>query len=269
MTGFSADWLALREPYDARARNPAVLNAVVASLAGNTSIRIVDLACGTGSTLRALAPRFPAGQHWRLADNDLGLLARASAMVRPPGVSLTTIPLDLNRDLEAALDGPIDLVTTSALLDLVSEVWLDRLAVETLARSLPIYAALSYDGRVQISPSNTLDAAIVAAVNAHQRRDKGFGPALGPMAASAAIARFESLGCSVVHGPADWVIGPDDREFQMEMFAGWASAAREIGDIPLADTVQWLTFRRDEIAAGRSSIRVGHVDIFARPTGTR
>lgn len=269
MTGFSADWLALREPYDARARNPAVLNAVVASLAGNTSIRIVDLACGTGSTLRALAPRFPAGQHWRLADNDRGLLARASAMVRPAGVSLTTIPLDLNRDLEAALDGPIDLVTTSALLDLVSEVWLDRLAVETLARSLPIYAALSYDGRVQISPSNTLDAAIVAAVNAHQRRDKGFGPALGPMAASAAIARFESLGCSVVHGPADWVIGPDDREFQMEMFAGWASAAREIGDIPLADTVQWLTFRRDEIAAGRSSIRVGHVDIFARPIGTR
>ena len=190
----------------------------MASLAGNTSIRIVDLACGTGSTLRALAPRFPAGQNWRLADNDLSLLARASAMARPAGVTLTTVPLDLNRDLEAALDGPIDLVTTSALLDLVSEAWLDRLAVETLARSIPIYAALSYDGRIEISPSNPFDAAIVTAVNAHQRGDKGFGPALGPAAASAAIARFESLGCSVIHGKADWVIGPHDREFQMEIF---------------------------------------------------
>jgi SAM-dependent methyltransferase len=269
MTGFSADWLALREPHDARARNPTVLDAVVASLAGNTSIRIVDLACGTGSTLRALAPRLPAGQDWRLVDNDLNLLARASDMARPAGVALTTAPIDLNHDLEAALDGPIDLVTTSALLDLVSEAWLDRLAVETLARSIPVYAALSYDGRIEISPSYPLDAAIIAAVNAHQRRDKGFGPALGPTVASAAIARFESLGCAVIHGKADWIIGPQDREFQMEIFSGWASAVRELGDLSLGDIVEWLTWRRDAVAAGCSSIRVGHVDIFARPTGTR
>jgi SAM-dependent methyltransferase len=269
VSGFSADWLALREPHDARARNPTVLDAVVASLAGYPSIRIVDLACGTGSTLRALAPRFPAGQNWRLTDNDLSLLARASAMERFAGVAFTTTPLDLNHDLEAALDGPIDLITTSALLDLVSEAWLDRLAVETVARSVPIYAALSYDGRIEIGPSDTFDAAIIAALNAHQRSDKGFGPALGPTAASSAIARYQSLGYSVVHGASDWVIGPHDRDFQMEIFAGWASVAREIGDHSLADTVQWLTFRRDAVAAGRSSIRVGHVDVFARPTGTR
>jgi SAM-dependent methyltransferase len=269
MTGFSANWLTLREPHDARARNPAVVDAVVAALAGYHSIRIVDLACGTGSTSRALAPRLAAGQHWRLVDNDLSLLASASAMSPPAGGTLTTVPIDLNHDLEAALDGPVDLVTTSALLDLVSEAWLDRLVAETLARSVPIYAALSYDGLIEIGPSHALDAAIVAAVNAHQRRDKGFGPALGPTAAGAAIARFESLGCTVVHGAADWIIEPHAQEFQMEIFAGWASAARDIGDLPLADTIQWLTFRRDQVAAGHSSLRVGHVDIFARPTGTR
>ena len=269
MTSFSADWLALREPHDARGRNPTVLDAVVAKLAGNTSVRIVDLACGTGSTMRALAPRLPAGQNWRLVDNNLSLLARVSAMPRPVGVALTTVPIDLNHDLEAALDGPVDLVTASALLDLVSEAWLDRLAVETLARSIPIYAALSYDGRIEISPSNPLDAAIFTAVNAHQRGDKGFGPALGPTAASAAIARFESLGCTVIHGKSDWAVGPQDREFQMEIFSGWASAVRELGDLSLADTVGWLTWRRDAVAAGRSSIRVGHVDIFARAVGTR
>ena len=152
MTGFSAEWLALREPHDLRARNANVLDAVVKSVAGNNSIRIVDLACGTGSTLRALAPHLSAAQNWRLADNDLSLLARASAMTRPTGVMLTTIPLDLNRDLEAALDGPIDLVTTSALLDLVSHAWLERLTVEIAARSIPIYAALSYDGRIELNP---------------------------------------------------------------------------------------------------------------------
>jgi SAM-dependent methyltransferase len=269
VTGFSADWLALREPYDARARNLLVLDAVITAFKGCPSIRIVDLACGTGSTLRALAPRLPVDQNWRLIDNDLGLLARATSTTHPAGIAAAGVPLDLNRDLEAALDGPVDLVTTSALLDLVSEDWLERLAVETAARSIALYAALSYDGRIETAPADSSDAAIVDAVNAHQRTDKGFGPALGPAAAFAAIARFESLGYSVVHGESDWVIGPQDRDIQLELLAGWAGAARDLGEVSLPDAVGWLTRRRDAVSAGRSSIRVGHVDFFAGPTGTR
>jgi hypothetical protein len=41
----------------------------------------------------------------------------------------------------------LDLITTSALLDLVSADWLERLTVEAAARRLPIYAALTYQGR--------------------------------------------------------------------------------------------------------------------------
>ena len=48
MSGFSADWLALREPYDLRARNPAVLDAVVTWCKDMFAIRVVDLGCGTG-----------------------------------------------------------------------------------------------------------------------------------------------------------------------------------------------------------------------------
>jgi hypothetical protein len=269
MSGFSADWLSLREPYDAQARNPKVLDAAVAMFKGFPSIRIVDLACGTGSTLRALAPRLAAPQNWRLVDNDLGLLARATTMTPLAGVTVAAVPLDLNRDLEAVLDGPIDLITTSALLDLVSDVWLERLAVEIAARSIPIYAALSFIGRIEIAPVDPVDAAVVTAVNAHQRTNKGFGPALGPTAAPFAIAQFEKLSYSIVHGASDWVIGPDDRDIQMEIFAGWASAAREIGDLSLADTAAWLTRRRDGVSNGRSSIRVGHVDFLALPMGTR
>ncbi len=269
LMSFSAQWLALREPYDLRARNAQVRDAVAASFTGAPSLRIVDLACGTGSTLRALSPHLPPHQHWRLADNDLSLLARASETAHPEGVTVSAVPLDLNHDLEAVLDGAVDLVATSALLDLVSEAWLERLAVEIAARSIPLYAALSYDGRIALEPADPLDAEIIAAVNAHQRTDKGFGPALGPAAASSAIARFESLGYSVVQGASDWVVEPDGREFQLDVLSGWASAARDMGDPPLADIVEWLTRRRDSVTAGRSSMRVGHVDFFARPIATR
>jgi len=146
---FSAAWLGLREPYDLRARNAAVIDAVVVMLAGRPSVTIADLACGTGSTFRALRPRIKARQNWRLADNDLSLLARAPQS-SPPDTHVTTMPVDLNRDLEAALDGPVDLVTTSALLDLVSDEWLQRLAVETAARRLPIYAAPAANGSIDM-----------------------------------------------------------------------------------------------------------------------
>jgi SAM-dependent methyltransferase len=267
VSGFSAEWLTLREPYDLRARNPAVLDAVAASLDPLSSVQVVDLACGTGATLRALSPHLPARQNWKLIDNDLGLLARAEATSRARHV--TAIPLDLNRDLEAALDGSVDLVATSALLDLVSEAWLDRLAVEIAARAIPLYAALSYDGRIGFTPPDPLDAEIVAAVNAHQRTDKGFGPALGPAAVDFAIARFEALGYSVVHGPSDWVTGPDDFEIQTELLAGWANAAQDLDTLSRADIMAWLVRRRDAVAAGRSSLDVGHVDFFATPSGTR
>ena len=56
MSGFSAEWLALREPYDAKARNAAVLDAVASAFRGEPSVSVVDLACGTGATLRALGP---------------------------------------------------------------------------------------------------------------------------------------------------------------------------------------------------------------------
>jgi SAM-dependent methyltransferase len=268
MSGFSAEWLALREPYDLAARNATVLDAVATAFE-QTSISVVDLACGTGATLRAIGPHLPPRQTWRLVDNDLSLLAKASALGRPPHVTVIAKPVDLVRDLELALDGPLDLVTTSALLDLVSTDWLDRLAVEAAARRLPVYAALSYDGRTVIEPAGPLDRELLAGFNAHQRTDKGFGPALGPAAAARAIERFEHVGYSVVEGRSDWVFGPDDRAMQDALFAGWAEVAALTTRLSSDEIDGWLARRRADLAEGRSHLHVGHVDVFARPIGTR
>jgi hypothetical protein len=269
MSGFSADWLALREPYDAAAFSVAVRDAAIAAIAGLDPVSIVDLGTGTGSGLRALAPLIPARQTWRLVDNDLSLLARAADTERPTRVQVQAVPVDIAHDLEAALDGAVDLVTTTALLDLVSAPWVERLAVECAARRLPFYATLSYDGRIEFTPHDPGDAAIVAAFNAHQRTDKGFGPALGPKAAAEAIVHFTTVGYFVDRQPSDWVFGPKDREIQNALLAGFAGAARDIGAPHLDEIVGWLTRRRDLVAAGHSSMRVGHIDLFARPTEMR
>jgi hypothetical protein len=269
MSSFAAQWLALREPYDLAARSGPVLEAVADAFLDESTISVVDLACGTGATLRALGPHLPPHQRWRLVDNDLGLLAQAADAGRPPQLTVTTTPIDLARDLELALDGPVDLVTASALLDLVSAEWLDRLAVEAAARRLPVYAALSYDGRAALEPSTALDVELLAGFNLHQRTDKGFGAALGPMAAARAVERFEHFGYRVVQGRSDWVFGPDDRAMQDALFAGWAEVAPLTTGLSRADINRWLAQRRSDLAAGRSRLHVGHLDVFASPIGTR
>jgi hypothetical protein len=269
MSGFSAQWLALREPYDLAARNPAVLDAMLAAFRGQTSISVVDLACGTGATLRAIGPHLPARQNWRLVDNDLGLLAQAATLGRRPELSVTAHAVDLARDLELALDGPVDLITTSALLDLVSADWLERLVVEAAARRLPVYVALSYDGRVTFGPPDRFDAEIVAAVNRHQQRNKGFGPALGPDAAAKAVETFRRVRYSVVDGPSDWIFGPQDRAIQNEVLRGFADAVGELQVFADDAISAWLARRSDFVAANRATMRVGHVDFFALPMPIR
>jgi hypothetical protein len=267
MSGFTAEWLALREPHDLAARNSNVLATVAASV-NSPPLRIIDLACGSGSTVRAIHTLLPTPQHWDLIDNDVELLAIASKQ-DIENITLKAKRLDLNRDLEAALEPAGNLITLSALLDLVSENWLHPFSRAVAARALPVYAALTYNGLIDLTPADSFDAAIVSDVNAHQRTDKGFGPALGPLAANAAIASFEALGYSIVSGASDWIIGPNDRAMQKELLEGWVNAANELGTIPSADIASWLSRRIDLVSAGHSTIRVGHVDFFALPSSMR
>ncbi len=77
MSGFEADWLALRGDADARARDTGLAARLGAHLAGRGAVRVLDLGAGTGANLRATAALIEAPQHWVLADRDAALLARA------------------------------------------------------------------------------------------------------------------------------------------------------------------------------------------------
>lgn len=260
---FSSDWLRLREPADLRARNRVLVGQLATMFVGRAAPAIVDLGAGTGASVRAIDPHLPEGTFWRLVDADKKLLKKAAKTL--PEAQVETRLLDIDVDLHATLETPVDLVTCSALLDLVSDAWMKRL-VEVLAeRQLPIYAALTYDGTVVMSPSDPLDAAITHAVNQHQHLDKGFGPALGPDAPGVALGYLREAGFSIENGRSDWILDPDEQALQAALVTGWIEAVREVGLVSPADIDQWQTARLGAIAAGELTIRVGHMDLLARP----
>lgn len=269
MGGFSAGWLALRESSDARARSAALTSAVARRLSGAADLHVLDLAAGTGANLRYLTAflRDDRRSHWLLVDNDQALLARATA---PMGERdrVETRVLDLAPAFEredAGLFAGRDLVTASALLDLVSERWLDTLARRCAEAGAVVLFTLTYNGDIRCSPGEPEDDMVRDLVNRHQRTDKGFGPALGPDAAQAAARAFAALGYRVHQERSDWVLAGDVPDLQTQLIVGWAEAAETIAPERGPLLRDWKARRLAHVAAGRSRLIVGHDDLAAWP----
>jgi SAM-dependent methyltransferase len=282
---FDADWLRLREPVDRRARADTLARMLRRALGGRETLHVVDLGGGTGSNLRHLAPQLGGRQQWTLLDADPSLLAAApgaligwaqdaghAAEQTGDGIHIDgggfTCAVSLRQADLRADPLPVhrvDLVSGAALLDLVSRDWLRDLVAGCQARAAAALFALSYDGRIDWSPSDALDAPVRDWVNRHQRGDKGFGPALGPEAAATAAALFRAAGYEAETAASDWRLDPSHAALQQHLHAGWATAATAIAPERAADINDWLARRMDLLAARTSEVTVGHTDVLALP----
>jgi SAM-dependent methyltransferase len=264
LSRFAHDWLALREPYDRAARSSALADRFADAL--GRAPRLIDLGCGTGANLRYLASRVAQPQDWLCLDRDRDLLVRAEASLgrwrKEVGWQgeVRFEELDLATGLDSlALDSAG--ITASALLDLASAGWLDRLAKR--CRRAPVLMALSFDGRLSWHPALAEDDLVRDRFLQHQRNDKGFGPALGPDAPAHLTARLEAIGHEVGTATSDWRLGPADRPLLETTLDGVIAAAAEIeGDQRLAS---WAAQRRLQLARGELGLIVGHVDLLALP----
>lgn len=278
MSGFSPEWLALREPADHRARSMAVAQGLARTFAARERVAVLDLGCGTGSNLRALAAWLPRHQRWRLVDHDEALLAEAGRALRAWAdryaeergavvlhwrdreIAVTLSRADLARDLERAFDPAPDLVTAAALFDLASAAWIAALARAAAACKAVFCAALTYDGEGGWTPPHRADGAMKAAFDAHQRRDKGFGPAAGPEAARVLAQALAEAGFRVRAAPSPWALDARDAALIAALAEGYAAAVRETGLVPDEVIADWLAARR---AGCRWT--VGHRDLLALP----
>ncbi|MBK6472046.1 MAG: class I SAM-dependent methyltransferase [Betaproteobacteria bacterium] len=267
-------------------------------------LRVIDLACGTGANLRWLAPRLGGAQEWLVVDHDAALLRRwpGCLAARKGGIGgkggtigesgesgngrdgsnggtlqfsstgfhaeIVRRRLDLSQALESLPWHSARLVTGSALLDLVSAAWLQRLVAVTATARVALMMALSVDGRHRWTPGDADDAAVAALFGAHQQRDKGFdGPALGAAAAPALLLALRRCGYRVHSARSDWLLdGRRDVQalaLQRALIDGIAMAALEQAPASTALVQAWR--QRRQALAPRSVLRIGHLDVLALP----
>jgi hypothetical protein len=253
LTTIPTEWLRLREGADAAARSTELVEMLRPVLTGELTIR--DLGCGTGSMGRWLAGQLPGPQRWVLHDRDPRLLAEAAT-----GNAITE-----QRDittLRASDFEDTSLVTSSALLDLLTAEEVIGLAEACVAARCPALFALSVVGHVEFAVPDPLDAAFEAAFNAHQRRVVDGRRLLGPDAVDVAAQAFEFEGAEVHLRLSPWRLGPADAALAVEWLRGWVTAACEHEpDLPGQPYVERrLTDLR---------VVVHHTDLLAIPKAVR
>ncbi|EJN02230.1 class I SAM-dependent methyltransferase [Phyllobacterium sp. YR531] len=259
MSGFDIHWLDLREPVDGRARDWTLLEKAAQFVRKAKRQTIVDLGSGTGSTYRAIAPLIPDA-NWRLVDLDERLLEQAARRHQQKN-NIIYQNADLN-DLAFLGLREADLVSASALFDLCSNAFIERLADELSRHRIGLYAALNYNGKIMFDVPHPDDAAVVKLFNDHQRSDKGLGPALGPESSRALTALFTKIGYHVEVAQSDWRIDEDAVELHQIFVDGLASAVAETVMLARETIVNWLEFRIGKAGTG---CVVGHCDILALP----
>jgi len=265
MSGFSSDWLALREPLDLAARDRTV-EAAFLERVPPVAPRMLDLASGAGSTVAALRDRLPEDARWLLTDYDPGLLEVATSRWSTSGSGdLATLGIDLASDVEALPFSEVDAISTSAFLDLVSEPFLQRLVTCVVEAGKPFLASLTYDGRIDFEPAAVLDETMQDALNADQLLDKGFGNALGPGAAARAIDLFLSTGYQVVQGQSDWQVGPSSTGFLEEFLSGWSRVGAKHGATN-EEVEAWRRGHLNQARSGSFRCTIGHIDFAAFPS---
>jgi hypothetical protein len=276
MSGFSADWLALREAADHRSRNRELANGLATRFQQRSSITTVDLGCGTGSNLRATAALLPDTQFWTLVDNDPALLEAAARTLSTwadthrqgehglvlikagKTITVTFRKADLVRDLDAILDPAPDLVTASALFDLASAEFITRFAHAVAVRRSVFFTVLTYNGIQHFAPRTPSDQPMTGAFHRHQMGDKGFGASAGPTAAVLLADQFQMQGYSVLEGDSPWRLGAADAPLLRELAQGFAAAVRETKAIEGKVIDAW-------IARPKTGAEVGHTDTLAIP----
>lgn len=262
----SEEWLTLRAEADARARSTALAEAVADVMLAPVVVH--DLGSGTGSMMRWLAPHLPGPQTWVLHDWNPALLERA---VDQPAhdaaggrvavrTSVEHVALLREHDLAGA-----SLVTTSALLDVLTRDEAEAVVRACVAAGVPALFSLSVSGRVQLEPLNPADRVLEAAFNDHQRRTADGRRLLGPDAVDAVADLFRSAGWLVRIAESPWRLDASDRALVEEWLDGWTAAAVEERPVLNEWAQEYLRLRAAQLANGGVSVVVHHRDLLAYP----
>jgi hypothetical protein len=261
-----AGWLALRVPADNAARAstvdtllPRLVQYLAAAGAADSGDEVIDLGSGTGANHRWLSPRLPFRQDWLLIDHDQALQGHAPVA---PRTRLLTADIGI---LTSVLDRPgvAQLVTCSALLDVLTVDQLEVIGSALATARRPALFSLTVTGAMELSPPDSFDSHLLRAFNDHQRR----GGRAGPDAAPRLSRTLAAKGCIVWTTDTPWLLDwHNNGEFVRRFLIDRVVAAVAQEPSLTSAGAAWLALRLAQLDEHILEISVGHRDMLVLPT---
>ena len=140
----------------------------------------------------------------------------------------------------------------------VGAVDVEGVCRRTGCQGVPVLIALTVDGRFDWRPEEPEDDTVRERFFAHQRTDKGFGPALGADSAQYFAGCLKAEGHQVFVERSDWRLGPAEAPLLAATLAGIV-AVQDLG------IERWAAARSRQLATNQLRLTVGHVDLLALP----
>lgn len=269
----AADWLDLRGKADEDARDRGAAHLLDAltdflSSRGAVTLQVVDLGAGTGANRRYLQPRLRWPQQWVVVDPDAEHLdhpAHEDAVRIEAGIMEMSGALD---EVGVA-DGGVRLVTCAALLDVVTEQELARLAQMVVDGDGPALFSLSVDGRVQWSPADPADDLVAGVFDQHQQRQGRLGPEAPAVLTRLLTGLLADLstpaGGTVRSAQTDWRLGPTTAKLLRRWLDERVESVLDQEPALAADVGRWHERRLAQLRSGQLRVRVGHTDLLVLP----
>jgi hypothetical protein len=261
-------WLAARVAADDAARVATVstllpgLSTYLIDAAGPLStVQIIDLGAGTGANQRWLAPRLPIRQRWLHLDHN-PMISRSLPL--PAETMIIDEGVEALGQLLTRASGDLQLVTCSALLDVLTTEQVEAVCRAVIDNRVPAFFSLTVTGGLRLSPTDRHDQLLLAAFNDHQRRAGG----AGPEATTLTVNLLREAEFAVTTQETPWRLTVKSGMAFVDQMLEERLAAAVAQDPALARTAAaWLELRRAQLAAGLLQIELDHCDILALPGG--
>jgi SAM-dependent methyltransferase len=299
------DYLDAKYGLDERSLNPDVRAAFLASLRSHTTLKLLDLGAGTGSSLRRLLDaELHANLDITLVDKEPALLEAArqegakmlarreyevtlveggiEAWRGKQTLLIRTVAADLAH-FEPARAGQYDAIIAHALMDLLPP----RLMAQRIARWLApaglFYATLNYDAGTTLFPvwaEGGLEKAILANYDGSMdRRELPFGdePSAGAESGRKLHGALHAQGFDVLaYGSSDWSITPfcdcyrqQDAVCLLALLDMMLEESRRVGLFEPAALDLWYATRRDQIETRQLGMIIHQLDVLAQKPAHR